>query len=61
MNTSMDDSENGLRQRFDALFAAHSRDVVACCGWRAGSASDTQDAVAEVFLTAWRHEELRAR
>jgi RNA polymerase sigma factor (sigma-70 family) len=42
------------RERFEALFAAYSSDVVAYCGWRAGSASDAQDAVAEVFLTAWR-------
>jgi RNA polymerase sigma factor (sigma-70 family) len=42
------------RQRFDALFAAYSPGIVAYCGWRADSASDAQDAVAEVFLTAWR-------
>src|SRR5215468_11604371 len=42
------------RERFDALFAAHSSDIVAYCTWRADSASDAQDAVAEVFLTAWR-------
>ena len=42
------------RQRFDALFASYRSDIVAYCGWRAGSASDAQDAVAEVFLTAWR-------
>jgi DNA-directed RNA polymerase specialized sigma24 family protein len=39
------------RRRFDALFAAHSADIVAFCSWRAGSASDAQDAAAEVFLT----------
>jgi RNA polymerase sigma factor (sigma-70 family) len=42
------------RQRFDALFASYSSDIVAYCGWRAASASDAQDAAAEVFLTAWR-------
>jgi RNA polymerase sigma-70 factor (ECF subfamily) len=42
------------RVRFDALFAAHSADIVAYCSWRAGSTGDAQDAVAEVFLTAWR-------
>ena len=41
-------------RRFDELFAAHGPDIVAYCGWRAGSASDAQDAVSEVFLTAWR-------
>jgi RNA polymerase sigma factor (sigma-70 family) len=47
-------TENEQRQRFDALFASYSSDIVAYCSWRAGSASDAQDAVAEVFLTAWR-------
>jgi RNA polymerase sigma factor (sigma-70 family) len=41
-------------RRFDALFEAYSADVVAYCTWRAGSASDAQDAAADVFLTAWR-------
>jgi RNA polymerase sigma factor (sigma-70 family) len=50
----MSQSESERRRRFDALFASYSSDIVAYCGWRAGSASDAQDAVAEVFLTAWR-------
>jgi RNA polymerase sigma factor (sigma-70 family) len=41
-------------RRFEELFAAYGADVVDYCGWRAGSASDAQDAVSEVFLTAWR-------
>jgi RNA polymerase sigma factor (sigma-70 family) len=41
-------------RRFDTLFAAYGSDVVAYCGWRAATASDAQDAAAEVFLTAWR-------
>ena len=41
-------------RRFDALFASYSSDIVAYCSWRAASASDAQDAVAEVFLAAWR-------
>jgi RNA polymerase sigma-70 factor (ECF subfamily) len=41
-------------RRFNSLFASYGSDVVAYCGWRASSASDAQDAVAEVFLTAWR-------
>jgi RNA polymerase sigma-70 factor (ECF subfamily) len=45
------------RQRFDELFASYSSDIVAYCSWRAASASDAQDAVAEVFLTAWRRLE----
>jgi RNA polymerase sigma factor (sigma-70 family) len=46
--------ESEQTRRFDALFAAYSPDIVAYCSWRAPSASDAQDAVAEVFLTAWR-------
>jgi RNA polymerase sigma factor (sigma-70 family) len=46
--------ESDRTQRFNALFAAHSPDIVSYCGWRAPSQSDAQDAVAEVFLTAWR-------
>jgi RNA polymerase sigma factor (sigma-70 family) len=42
------------RRRFDALFAAYGSDVVAYCAWRAGSLGDPEEAVAEVFLTAWR-------
>jgi RNA polymerase sigma factor (sigma-70 family) len=52
MNGPMTESDN--RGRFDALFAAYGRDIVAYCRWRAGSASDAQDAAAEVFVTAWR-------
>jgi RNA polymerase sigma-70 factor (ECF subfamily) len=47
-------TERERRRRFEALFASYSPDIVAYCGWRAGSVSDAQDAVAEVFLTAWR-------
>jgi RNA polymerase sigma factor (sigma-70 family) len=50
----MDDRESERSGRFDTLFASYSSDIVAYCGWRAGSVSDAQDAVAEVFLTAWR-------
>jgi RNA polymerase sigma-70 factor (ECF subfamily) len=50
----LNEPDDRRRRRFDALFAAYSSDIVAYCGWRAASASDAQDAVAEVFLTAWR-------
>jgi hypothetical protein len=50
-------SDGERRRRFDVLFASYSSDVVAYCSWRAASASDAQDAVAEVFLTAWRRLE----
>jgi RNA polymerase sigma-70 factor (ECF subfamily) len=46
------DSERA--RRFEALFSAHGADIVAYCGWRSGPTGDGQDAVAEVFLTAWR-------
>jgi RNA polymerase sigma-70 factor, ECF subfamily len=48
------ESESERTRRFDALFTSYSSDIVAYCSWRAGSASDAQDAAAEVFLTAWR-------
>jgi RNA polymerase sigma-70 factor (ECF subfamily) len=41
-------------RRFDTLFGAHGADVLSYCSWRAASASDAQDAAADVFLTAWR-------
>jgi RNA polymerase sigma-70 factor, ECF subfamily len=47
-------SEAESRRRFEALFEAYGPDIVSYCGWRADSATDAQDAVAEVFLTAWR-------
>jgi RNA polymerase sigma factor (sigma-70 family) len=48
------EGERERGRRFDALYEAYSADVVAYCTWRAGSASDAQDVVADVFLTAWR-------
>jgi RNA polymerase sigma factor (sigma-70 family) len=50
----MREGERARRRRFEVLFASYSSDIVAYCGWRADSASDAQDAVSEVFLTAWR-------
>jgi RNA polymerase sigma factor (sigma-70 family) len=48
------EGERERGRRFDALYQAHSADIVAYCTWRTDSASDAQDAVADVFLTAWR-------
>jgi RNA polymerase sigma-70 factor (ECF subfamily) len=48
------DGERERRERFDALFTAHSGDIVGYCRWRSGSTADAQDVAAEVFLTAWR-------
>jgi RNA polymerase sigma-70 factor (ECF subfamily) len=50
----MRERESERRRRFDSLFASYNSDIVAYCSWRAASASDAQDAAAEVFLTAWR-------
>jgi RNA polymerase sigma factor (sigma-70 family) len=50
----MSKREPERRRCFDALFASYSSDIVAYCSWHAASASDAQDAVAEVFLAAWR-------
>jgi RNA polymerase sigma-70 factor (ECF subfamily) len=51
---SMTVANDERTRRFDALFRERSPDVIAYCRWRARSHSDAQDAVAEVFLTAWR-------
>jgi RNA polymerase sigma factor (sigma-70 family) len=50
----MDEAHIERVRRFDALFQAQAPDVIAYCGWRSDSAADAQDAVAEVFLIAWR-------
>jgi RNA polymerase sigma factor (sigma-70 family) len=54
MDALMRDDEAGRRRRFNTLFASYGAHIVAYCGWRAGSASDAQDAAADVFLAAWR-------
>jgi RNA polymerase sigma-70 factor (ECF subfamily) len=46
------------RQRFDSLFEAHKLDIASFCSWRTGSKADAEDAVAEVFLVAWRKIDL---
>jgi RNA polymerase sigma-70 factor (ECF subfamily) len=46
------DSER--RRRFDALFREHVAGIASYCGWRSRTAGDGEDAVAEVFLIAWR-------
>jgi RNA polymerase sigma factor (sigma-70 family) len=47
----------GHRRRFDALFEAHRLDIASYCSWRTASTSDAEDAVAEVFVVAWRRIE----
>jgi RNA polymerase sigma-70 factor (ECF subfamily) len=41
-------------QCFDAMFREHVAGVASYCRWRSDSPCDGQDAVAEVFLIAWR-------
>ncbi len=50
--------ETTRRQRFDALFEAHRLDIASYCNWRTSSRADAEDAVAEVFLVAWRKIDL---
>lgn len=50
-------SDAAHRRRFDALFEGHRFDVASYCSWRTASSSDAEDAVAEVFLVAWRRIE----
>jgi RNA polymerase sigma-70 factor, ECF subfamily len=41
-------------QWFDGLFRRHVAGIASYCRWRSGSIADAEDAVAEVFLIAWR-------
>jgi RNA polymerase sigma factor (sigma-70 family) len=50
----VDEAHVERTRRFDALFRAHCRDIIAFCGWRSETGVDAEDAVAEVFLIAWR-------
>jgi RNA polymerase sigma factor (sigma-70 family) len=50
----MREADHTRTERFDALFSAYARDIAAYCRWRAGSPHDAEDALSEVFLTAWR-------
>lgn len=42
------------RERFDALFREQVAGIGSYCRWRSLSIADAEDAVAEVFLIAWR-------
>lgn len=50
----MIDAESQRTARFDSLFRSCVADIAAYCRWRTRSAADAEDALAEVFLTAWR-------
>jgi RNA polymerase sigma factor (sigma-70 family) len=45
------------RRRFEALFREHIAGVASYCRWRTRFPGDIDDAVAEVFLIAWRRLE----
>jgi len=42
------------RERFEALFREHVAGIASYCRWCSRSRGDAEDAVAEVFLVAWR-------
>jgi RNA polymerase sigma factor (sigma-70 family) len=42
------------RERFEALFRQHVAGIASYCRWCLRSRGDAEDAVAEVFLIAWR-------
>ena len=42
------------KRRFDALFREHVAGIASYCGWRSRTDGDGEDAVADVFLIAWR-------
>jgi RNA polymerase sigma-70 factor (ECF subfamily) len=42
------------RELFDALFREHVAGIGSYCRWRSLSFADAEDAVAEVFMIAWR-------
>jgi RNA polymerase sigma-70 factor (ECF subfamily) len=48
---------DAARERFEALFREHVAGVAAYCRWCLRSRGDAEDAVAEVFLVAWRRLE----
>src|SRR5450759_1956 len=50
----MTEAERERKRRFDALFRENIAGIASYCSWRLRSTGDDQDAVAEVFLTAWR-------
>ena len=45
---------DAARERFEALFREHVAGVASYCRWCLRSRGDAEDAVAEVFLVAWR-------
>lgn len=50
----MTGADSERERRFDALFAEHVASIASYCRWRSAASVDREDAVAEVFLIAWR-------
>ena len=50
----MTEADRERKRRFDALFRENIAGIASYCSWRSRPTGDEQDAVAEVFLTAWR-------
>ena len=50
----MTEADSDRKQRFDALFREHVPGIGSYCRWRSRSTDVGDDAVAEVFLIAWR-------
>jgi RNA polymerase sigma factor (sigma-70 family) len=50
----MTEADRERKRRYDALFRQNIASIVSYCNWRSHSTGDEQDAVAEVFMTAWR-------
>jgi RNA polymerase sigma factor (sigma-70 family) len=51
------EADNERRRRFETLFREHVAGIASYCRWHSRSAGDVDDAVAEVFLVAWRRLE----
>ena len=53
----MTEADLERRRRFEALFKEHVSGIASYCLWQLRSPGDVDDAVAEVFLVAWRRLE----
>lgn len=53
----MTEADMERQRRFEALFREHVAGIASYCRWQSRSPGDVDDAVAEVFLVAWRRLE----
>ena len=51
------DADRERRRCCDALFREHVAGIASYCRWRSRSRGDAEDAVAEVFMIAWRRRD----